>query len=58
MSTGRKSGNVEGHGQDQLATMEMQVLNERQKAELANVRYVDVWSANCSTNSYICTYIV
>ena len=28
----------ESQGQNQLATMEMQVLNERQKSELANVR--------------------
>ena len=33
-----RSEKVESQGQNQLATMEMQVLNERQKAELANVR--------------------
>ena len=29
-----------GEGQGQMATMEMQVLNEKQRAELANARYV------------------
>ena len=35
---GSRSERVEGQGQDQLATKEMQLLNERQKSELANVR--------------------
>ena len=38
-SEGQDRG-TSGEGRGQLATMEMQVLNERQRAELANVRYV------------------
>lgn len=36
--TAGKGQGLTGEGQGQMATMEMQVLNEKQRAELANAR--------------------